>query len=331
MKGICPMCEKVVELNHIKGKELFEIKKEKIEIDVNYFKCQKCNGEFEDPNSENDPLEDAYVKYREQNCLMQPYEIRELRKQYGLTQSELSKLLGWGGATLSRYENGALQDEAHDNLLQLIKDPQSMLRLINKNGDCLPTDNRNSLKKVLSAAADESCSFPELYKQRYGNYLPDIFSGYLELSLDKLFEAVKFFTVKGEFKTKLLKLLFYSDFKHFKDNAVSITGSRYAHADHGPVPDNYEHYLATLLHDQKAIDVKEVNFNEYVGEKYFSTAVPDISIFSESELATLAFVNDKFKDFSATDMRNFSHRETGYQKTNSGRLISFEHSDYLQI
>ena len=158
MKGICPMCEKVVELDHIKGKEVYEIKEKKIEIDVDYFKCLECNDEFEDPNSENDPIEDAYIKYREQTCLMQPYEIRKLRKHYGLTQSELSNLLGWGGATLSRYENGALQDGAHDNLLQLIKDPQSMLTLINKNGDFLPADKKKSLKRELSTAANDSCS-----------------------------------------------------------------------------------------------------------------------------------------------------------------------------
>jgi len=47
--------------------------------------------------------------------MLSPYEIRELRKRYGLTQKELSLLLGWGSVTMSRYENGALQDVATGN------------------------------------------------------------------------------------------------------------------------------------------------------------------------------------------------------------------------
>ena len=35
--------------------------------------------------------------------MLSPYEIRELRKRYGLTQKELSLLLGWGSVTMSRY------------------------------------------------------------------------------------------------------------------------------------------------------------------------------------------------------------------------------------
>jgi len=331
MKGICPICERIVELEHVEKEESFDIRGEIITVGVDFFNCMECNGEFEDPKSENDPIEDAYNIYRNRNGLMQPDEIRDLRRHYGLTQTELSKLLGWGGATLSRYENGALQDQAHDNLLQLIKNPQSMLRLINKNGELLPSGKVNLLKKELLATADDSCSFSEVFQQRYGNYSPDIFSGFLELYFDKFFETIKFFTISGEYKTKLLKLLFYIDFKHYKEHSVSITGSRYAHADHGPVPDNYEHYLASLIHDQKAIEVREVDFGEYVGEKYFSTIKPDLSVFSESELVTLALVKDTFKNFNATEMRNFSHKEKGYQKTISGDLISFEFSNYLKI
>jgi len=331
MKDICPVCEKIVGLKHVKEKETFNIRGENIEIDVDYFKCLECDGEFEDPKSENDPIEDAYIKYRKQNCMMQPYEIRDLRKRYGLTQIELSNLLGWGGATLSRYENGALQDQAHDNLLQLINSPQGMLRLVEKNGACLVPDKRELLKRELSVMADDSCSFSDMFKQRYGNYSPDIYSGFLELTFNKFFEVVKFFTMNGEYKTKLLKLLFYSDFKHYKEHSVAITGARYAHADHGPVPDNYEHYLATLIHDQKAIEVREVDFINYVGEKMFSTIQPNLNVFSEGELLTLALVRDAFKDFTATEMRSFSHKEKGYQDTSGGDLISFGYSDYLQI
>jgi len=331
MKDICPACEKVTELEYVNKKETFNIRGEEIEVDVDYFKCLECDGEFEDPKSEIDPIEDAYVQYRKLRGMMQPYEIRDLRRRYGLTQTELSKLLGWGGATLSRYENGALQDQGHDNLLQLINNSKGMLRLLDKKGSVLQAEKRELLRHELSATADDSSSFSDIFKRRFGNYKPDKYSGFLELDFSKFFETVKFFTVSGEYKTKLLKLMFYADFKHYKDHAVSITGARYAHADHGPVPDNYEHHLATLIHDQKAINIRVDDFGNYTGEKFISNLPPDLSIFSEAELLTLALVRDKFKDFSAKEMREFSHREKGYRETNSGNLISFDYSNYLQI
>lgn len=37
-------------------------------------------------------------------------------------QVDLAKLMGWGEATISRYESKAIQDKAYDTMLRLIKD-----------------------------------------------------------------------------------------------------------------------------------------------------------------------------------------------------------------
>jgi len=64
------------------------------------------------------------------------------QKKYGLTQGEMSRLLGWGGATVSRYENGALQDKTHDNQLKLLRDPRNMRVIISENPDALREHRR---------------------------------------------------------------------------------------------------------------------------------------------------------------------------------------------
>ena len=40
-------------------------------------------------------------------------EIVAIRESHGLSQADLAKLLGWGEATISRYESKAIQDEAY--------------------------------------------------------------------------------------------------------------------------------------------------------------------------------------------------------------------------
>ena len=77
MKDICPNCEKMAELELIRTKEEYIIKGESIEIDVEYFKCQECGQEFDNPNSDFDPLEKAYRLYRANHNMVQPENIRE--------------------------------------------------------------------------------------------------------------------------------------------------------------------------------------------------------------------------------------------------------------
>jgi len=331
MKGVCPNCEKITELELIKAIEEFNVRGELIKVKVEHYKCKKCGEEFDDPNSKDDPLDRVYREYRRKKGMIQPEEIREVRRLYGLTQNELSKLAGWGGATLSRYENGALQDDAHDRILQLVKNPQNMHRLIIKNGSFLPEEKKNRLLEELSAAVEEIYSFPNIYKERFGKYEPSIESGYNKLDLNKLFQIIKFFAKDGVFKSKLCKLVFYADFKHFKDYAVSISGAKYAHADHGPVPDNYEHYFATLMHDEKAIRFEEINYRDYIGEKYYSEVEPDLTLFSDNELEVLFQVKMFFKSYNATQIREFSHKERGYNETKVGDIISYDYANDLQI
>jgi putative zinc finger/helix-turn-helix YgiT family protein len=184
MKGVCPGCEKITELEHIITTEEFNIRGELISVKSQYYKCKECGEEFEDPGSKDDPLDKAYREYRRKRGMVQPEEIREMRKRYSLTQKELSNLIGWGGATLSRYENGAIQD---------------------------------------------------------------------------------------------------------------------------------------------------IEFKEYLGEKYFSDDEPDLNVFSEDELEILIYVKKYFKDHTATQIREYSHDEKGYKETRVGEIISYEYASHLQI
>jgi putative zinc finger/helix-turn-helix YgiT family protein len=332
MKGVCPNCEKISELDYIITNEEINVRGELIKVESEYYKCTECGEEFEDPGSKKDLLDNAYREYRRKHGMIQPEEIREMRGHYGLTQKELSKLIGWGGATLSRYENGALQDDAHDRVLQLVKNPENLHRLIVKNESFLPEKKRERLLNELSAAAEEICSFPNIFTERFGKYEPSIESGYKKLDLNKLFQMIIFFAKDGVLKSKLCKLSFFAEFKFFKDNAVSISGAKYAHASHGPVPDNYEHYFAILIHDEGAIRVEEIHYGDNIfGETYYSVVEPDLSVFSDDELEVLLAAKKFFKDFNATQIREFSHKERGYIETRIGDIISFDYANDLQI
>jgi len=277
-----------------------------------------------------DSLALAYREYRHRHDMLQPEQIRDRRKQYGLTQKELGQLLGWGGVTLSRYENGALQVEAHEKILRLAMEPRNLMKLIEDTPEALPDDKRERLLEVLQVTDDEACSFERLFEERFGHYAQDEFSGFRNLDVQKLFNVILFFCDGGQLKTKLNKLLFYADFKHFKENTISITGARYFHLQYGPVPDDYDYYFAELER-ARLLDMVEETYGEYTGFKCVTRNQPDLSIFEQSELDSLIKVKEYFKDFGSARIMKFSHEETGYVSTNEGKSISYLYAQNLKI
>jgi putative zinc finger/helix-turn-helix YgiT family protein len=332
MKGICPVCEKVRDIEEVTSREQIKVRSELIEVESKHFKCSACGNSFDDPGSTSDSLETAYREYRKFHGMTQPEEIKTLRKKYGFTQGEFSAILGWGIATLNRYEKGALQDEVHEKILKLAMDPKNLVKLIQETPAALNKDKRERLLKELYAEEAEGFSFERVLEEQYGRYEPGEFSGYRRFEIAKLFNAVLYFSRgEGVLKTKLNKLLFYMDFKHFKDYSVSVTGARYAHITFGPAPDKFQNFFAVLI-DSEALGVEEIEYNEDIaGEKYFAKKNPDMSLYSDSEIKVMATVNEFFSDYTAGKITKFSHEEQGYKDTNNGDLISYKYADHLKV
>lgn len=331
MKEICPNCEDYADISVIKKTEEFMVRGESINVEVSFFQCMDCKEEFINPSDASCGLKEAYREYRQLHNIMQPEEILELRKRYGLTQSELCKILGWGGATLSRYENGALQDKAHEKTLSLIKEPHNLLKLIENNPNALTEKKGLHLISELKEAEKDTLSLERIFEENFGNYEPDKLSGYKKQDLEKFYNMILYFARGGIVKTVLNKLLFYSDFKHFKEYITSITGTRYARIQFGPVPDDYDFYYATLQRN-KFIEVVEIQYSEdIIGEQFNALKKPDLTIFSNTELNVITSVAEYFKDFNASKISKFSHNEKGYQETPNSELISYEYASDLQI
>ncbi len=322
MNGFCPNCEKESQLELINRIEEYNVRGEAIQVEVEFFHCLECGEVFENPKSSIDPYDVAYREYRSRKGMLQPEEIRGFRNRLGFTQKEFSKLIGIGIATLNRYENGALQSEAHNRNITLIMDPRNLLSLISSSQGIVSDVKREKIIHQLTEEAN--ISFNEIIKEYFGNYTADQYSGYKKLDLDKFFEVIKYFcSMERIFKTKLMKLMFYSDFGYFKKYSVSITGARYSRLPFGPVPDQFERWLLALSTDERGIRKEEDWKHDYPGEVYISNIAPDMTIFDPSELKVIASVMEKFKDINAKQISEISHQEKGYLETENAHLISY--------
>jgi len=307
------------------------VRGESIMLGVSYFRCEDGHT-FDDPKSSDDPIDRAYREYRLRRGLLQPEEIRRFRLSTGLTQRELASILGFGSVTLSRYENGALQSEAHDKLLRMAIDPANLAVLAKQNRMKLSEETFHRLLQYLEAdVKDQHQSLRILFETTYAHYEHDEYSGDSKFDVDKLISAILFFCVGSDvFKTKLNKLLFYADFKHFKEYSASISGSRYAHLPFGPAPDHYDLMLA-MLHEDERISLMEYDYGEFVGEIVRPHGVPDVSYLSAVELRTITDVKARFEEYSSSQISKLSHNEKGYKETQDGELISYRFADALSI
>ena len=153
-KIACPRCGEVGKVAKRRVREEVNVRGEPFTLELEVLRCEKCGEEFYDPSDGSDVLDVAYREYRDRHGMIQPEDIREFRRRYGLTQQELSQLLGWGGATISRYENGALQDRAHDKVLKLAMEAENLARLVKDNAAALDQDKRRFVLEVLQKSRE---------------------------------------------------------------------------------------------------------------------------------------------------------------------------------
>ena len=178
--------------------------------------------------------------------------------------------------------------------------------LINKN-------NNNSLL--------ENFSKPSTIENRFKNF-----------DYEKIKGMVLFFANKNQklLKTKLMKLLNYSDMIFYKENSCSISGLSYVHYPFGSVPENFDILIGILAKD-KIIRVNvEYNAN-YEYHQIISNLDYKEYIVDDKELEILERVYDKFKDFSSSQISNYSHEEKGYCLTKRDEIISYDYAQYIDL
>ncbi len=329
----CEVCGKEVETKIVTRREVYTVQGEDVEIEAQVQVCASCGEELFNEELDSATLINAYNEYRRRHKLLLPEEIKKIREQYGLSQRSLAKLLNWGDKTIRRYENGAVQDRAHNSLLLFLREPENMRTFLVENEVALDEKQKARLLKTVEKLEhdteyrDESRLWDMFFSR-----VPCEENGFKGFDYEKLCAMVLFFANRTSelLKTKLMKLLNYSDMIFYKENGVSISGLKYAHLPYGPVPDNFDMILGKMTADHIAhIEV----FYDGAYERH--QVIPDSDaldgVLSDAEIDVLNRVYDKFKNFSSSDISEYSHKEKGYKSTQKGEIISYAYAKDIQL
>ena len=333
MRKYCEECGREVETKVITKRESYDVLGESIEVNAEILVCAECGEEFYCEELDNATLIRAYNEYRRRHKLLLPEEIKKIREQYGLSQRSFAKLLNWGDKTICRYENGSVQDKAHNSLLLFLREPENMRTYLTENEVFLDEKQKvKLLDAVDKLEQDTEYRASSRLLDPFFSRIPSEENGFKAFDYEKLCAMVLFFAHKstGLLKTKLMKLLNYSDMVFYKENGVSISGLKYAHLPYGPVPDHFDMIMGKMAADHLA-HIEVVYDGAY--EKHL--VIPDCDVpegvLSDSEIEMLNRIHEKFKNFGSVEISDYSHKEKGYNATKTGQIISYAYAMDIQL
>ena len=304
---------------------------DEFKILFHYFQCDETGEKFEDEDFARLNYIQLINQYREKNNIPFTEQIIDLRKKYRLPASKMSEILGFGTNSYRQYEKGEIPSHSNSRLIQLAQDPGEFKKLLSLNKSLYQKTIDKTLRTIEGILTEEIKREFERQFEQYllGSCMPNSFTGYKCPSLTRFSNMVAFFAEKLQpWKTKLNKLLFYSDFLMFKHTGYSISGAQYRAIPLGPVPNNYQsiyEYLATK-------NLVDITYNQFpdggTGEMF--RANPDYpfksEIFTPGELEILETVLERFKDASTNEIIEISHQEKAWiENKDERKLINYNY------
>jgi uncharacterized phage-associated protein len=169
-------------------------------------------------------------------------------------------------------------------------------------------------------------------------------------NLDKLIHTIIFFVKNTDShklgKVKLMKLLFFSDFRHMKKYGRPIIGDTYMKLPRGPVPSfsldliseaetcsndlpDEEDLADTKDYVQKIKNSISISTKDFYGKKKldFTPLIEfDPKFFSKSDLSILKEVADEFYSHNGTQISNKSHKEQAWLLPEMFSQIDFRYA-----
>lgn len=305
-------------------------RKEEFKVLFHSYKCDETGDQFEDEAFSELNYNQLINQYRSKYLIPFPDQIIAIREKYDLPASRMSEILGFGVNTYRQYESGEIPSQSNARLIQLIEDPHEFKKLVELCSTIETKIKEKILHKIQLVLEEQKESKLERLLENYffESCIPNSLTGFKIPNLKKFTEMVVFFTEAMQpWKTKLNKLLFYSDFLMFKQTGFSISGIQYRAIPMGPVPNNFNSIYEYLAKNDD-IDINYSTFADGgIGEQFKPIRSADIELFNKNELSILQRVVERFKNTSTNQIIEISHKERAWlDNISEKKLIDYKYS-----
>ena len=131
------------------------------------------------------------------------------------------------------------------------------------------------------------------------------------------------FKKNGIPKTKLAKLLYFADFRHFYDHLESMSGVLYRCKDYGPLADPFleltedmsesgEIIIECLSGGANMISIKSASLNN------------NYNLLSKEEIKEIDNICDKWKNIDTKQIVNYTHQQKPWMACRNNEIIPYE-------
>ena len=328
----CSICEENHDVSLIEEERETMVKGEKIKYKELYYKCDKYrdNNIFMSGELWNINLINSLDAYRIKKDLLTSKEIKDIRKKYDLTQSELAYLLNLGEVTITRYETKQIQDASVDNMLRELNDnPLLALKLLEKNKNKFKRyeEIENQIKEIIDKNVISFLNEQELIAKYTDFNEININNGNVLLNIEKLKNILGYITKEmGQMKkVVLMKLLWYIDSISFKIRGYAITGLVYQHMPYGALPIGHREIIE-LSSIKSKLFINDREFEEYKIEFNNEYKIKRIE---KDEKEIIDKVINKFRNYRSSEISNYMHKEKAYKETKDNDIIPFSLANEL--
>lgn len=317
-----------------KDTQSLNYRKEQFEIVYHCYVCKDTKEQFTTTELDHINQVQVHNQYRSKYGIPFPQEIKSIRSQYGVSASKMSEILGFGANSYRLYESGEMPSVSNGRLIKTVAEPAAFLKQVQASTAILGEKETTKLiatgekaqKKYKKTLWDQLFLEQNLFFES-----PNEFTGYAIPNFDKIALVIDFYSkqFKNLYKTKLNKLLFYSDFLSYQKTGSSITGLSYRAIPFGPVPADYDKVFLRLTDDGK-IEINEIGYEngqygEVIKAKENIEDKKTEDLLNGEEVSVLNEVTKKFKKSSSRDLVKVSHKEQAWLENHEKReKISYQ-------
>ena len=235
--------------------------------------------------------------------------LKKLRQEQDLSQEFLAEKIGVSRPTYAQIESGARD--------MSVKEAQKLAQFFG-----LSLENFLVGKKIPESKIElEKSKKPKAQKLETRVSVPQEKVEKFKEVLLYILERIGARPNIGE--AVVCKLMYFIDFDFYEKFEEQLIGAKYIKNHFGPTPVSFPEIVAQMEQDGDLTRVTKKYF-QHEQKKYLPRRSADLSNFSAQEKELIDWEIERFKDFNAIKMRDYSHKDVPWIGADDLQPINYE-------
>jgi len=235
--------------------------------------------------------------------------LKKLRQKQGVSQEFLAKKINVSRPTYAQIENGARD--------MSVKEAQKLAQFFG-----LSLEDFLDGKKILESKVE----LEKVKKKKIQKIEPRV--SVPQEKVEKFKEVLLYILERigarpniGE--AVVCKLMYFIDFDYYEKFEDQLIGAKYIKNHFGPTPVAFPKIIAQMEQDGDLTHVTKKYF-QHDQKKYLPLRSANLSNFSAQEKELIDWEIERFKDFNATKIKEYSHKDVPWIGANDLQSIDYE-------